>query len=1300
MGRSHSDGSEYGGIGGWFDDTAQSSEDVTTAVDEQELPKEPPSIDSPRDIIDWARDYDQNNGRIVNSMPSEVPSLSSVPSLNQTEDTRSSTTKSSNEAAEASDIAETVAHMDLYSDSSSVASRLNFSRFGSPTSTDVTSPGFDRDVDMDQDDHPESIYSDSGSSIPRSYSPEPIALLEVVDETPEFQQSNNGDNDTKPKHDGQTSPSHMNNGSSTSTKEPHQSGLPKRSRHESDNDDNGPQESSKSKRPKKQDDVGQRLACPFYKFDSHHYRRCHGYDLKKNSIVKQHLFRSHLQPKHCDRCLEVFDNEDALREHRRAQQCEVREYIAPPGITPEQERRLRPRGSQNKSESEQWFEMYEILFPHAKKPKSAYLNGELSEDVESLQEFLERCGPAMVVEKLKESNVVAQDVDNQVLQEQIQNAFSNAFDGWQNERKETNKENGSGRSKTPKTPKLSAIDNQGCRRTDTASSITSDFGNKMNVGACKLEQSFDKSTHLNYIKATRALSPPCSSTHATISGDMDSSPNAKNQKCPVETTTREGDSAELQPETTSSRGAFCDGCDKDIYVTRHKCQDCPDFDYCSDCVVQASTTHPLHSFTSLDFHAPPEDLDNKQDNPTVLDKDSTNNKGAVGYKAVVPWPLRLSRLIAASQLGCSFCTLVLDRIFGPDNVTWFGYQPTKTWRAHPTKPDVQRNNLLQRVMRFLTALKSDWFRVDVYPSYDPTPPNLTRLEIGLSPGTAEYQDPEELKRVFSRHGEIKFEVDVFASSDDPASEHLRMRPPNPSPGTETSFLKVKQWMDHCDSNHEACRSSSRPTALPNRVLDVTLEGDLVRLHPATPGQLGRYTALSYCWGGPQICETTKANVSGRLNGFSASELSSSLQDAIRITRALGIPYLWIDAICIIQDDKVDKATQIGQMGAIYRNSTLTICASRSQQAEKGFLQDWSDPDTGLWPTLIPLTYNLPSDLAKTADEAFDLPHKATGTVWIQDEDSYLTRKFNDHLSRRAWCLQERVLSPRVLEYSRWPCWRCNVGTMSDGGFYLLDERSGPEERQLTRILCDQRESKVDLFTLNQLYGAWYKLLNEYTKRNISVPSDRLPAIGGIASRISHITGVKYVAGLWENNLLHDLMWKCSPGEWKHRPETWRAPSWSWASIEGPVSLTCIPDDSMPLASVIDCYATPIFNVKLPLDVLDVWRKQELAPAPPADNDVAKWQAALWEFMTNDFTGQGKVEDDLDSLAEKIFGLVTFSRESSEVDEEMSKSPSWSGLLLRQVPDGKYERIGLFLQEDYDWLDQVKKPWPTETIEVV
>ncbi|KAF4465671.1 Ammonium transporter 1 [Fusarium albosuccineum] len=482
MGRSHSDGSEYGGIGGWFDATTQSSEDVTTTVDEQELPKEPPSIDSPREIIDWARDYDQNNGRIVNSMPSEVPSLSAVPSLNQTDDTRSSTTKSFNEAAEASDIVETVAHMDLYSDSSSVASHLNFSRFGSPTSTDVTSPGFDRDVDMDQDDHPESIYSDSGSSIPRSYSPEPITLLEVVDESPEFQQSNNGDNDTKPKHDGQTSPSHMNNGSSTSTKEPHQSGLPKRSRHESDDDENGPQESSKSKRPKKQDDVGQRLACPFYKFDSHHYRRCHGYDLKKNSIVKQHLFRSHLQPKHCDRCLEVFDNEDALRDHRRAQQCEVREYIAPPGITPEQERRLRPRGSQNKSESEQWFEMYEILFPDAKKPKSAYLNGELSEDVESLREFLERCGPAMVLEKLKESNVFPQDVDNQDLQEQIQNVFSNAFDGWQSERKETNKENGSGRSKTPKTPKLSAIDNQGCRRTDTASSITSEFNNKMNVG--------------------------------------------------------------------------------------------------------------------------------------------------------------------------------------------------------------------------------------------------------------------------------------------------------------------------------------------------------------------------------------------------------------------------------------------------------------------------------------------------------------------------------------------------------------------------------------------------------------------------------------------------------------------------------------------------------------------------------------------------------------------------------------------------------------------------------------------------
>lgn len=195
------------------------------------------------------------------------------------------------------------------------------------------------------------------------------------------------------------------------------------------------------------------------------------------SYVKQHLFRSHMQPIHCDICLSIWPNEEDLREHRRAQQCVKRAYIAPKGITPDQKRKLQSRlGSKNKSESDQWFELYSILFPNSKKPKSAYLDGELSEDVESLREFMERRGADIMMNQLVDSSVFQQaGVDSHELQQHVQNALTSMFDGWHNQRKEMGGETSDGRSKRLKSThrEFLAMEDQGCRRTDTASTGTS-----------------------------------------------------------------------------------------------------------------------------------------------------------------------------------------------------------------------------------------------------------------------------------------------------------------------------------------------------------------------------------------------------------------------------------------------------------------------------------------------------------------------------------------------------------------------------------------------------------------------------------------------------------------------------------------------------------------------------------------------------------------------------------------------------------------------------------------------------------
>ncbi|KAM0350631.1 hypothetical protein ACHAPU_003117 [Fusarium lateritium] len=233
----------------------------------------------------------------------------------------------------------------------------------------------------------------------------------------------------------------------------------------------------KSKRLKKHEESHLRLACPFYKYDPVRYRQCHAKVLKRNSYVKQHLFRSHMQPIYCDRCLSTWPSDEKLREHLRTpHRCEVREYIAPEGITPDQKQRLQSRlGGSNKSESDQWFELYAILFPGEQKPKSAYLDGELSEDLESLREFIERRGTDIMMGQLIGSSVLQQDgVGSHELHLQVQNALTNIFDGWHNQRKEMGSDSSDGRSKRVKlTPaEFPVIIGQGPARTDTASTST------------------------------------------------------------------------------------------------------------------------------------------------------------------------------------------------------------------------------------------------------------------------------------------------------------------------------------------------------------------------------------------------------------------------------------------------------------------------------------------------------------------------------------------------------------------------------------------------------------------------------------------------------------------------------------------------------------------------------------------------------------------------------------------------------------------------------------------------------------
>ena len=834
-------------------------------------------------------------------------------------------------------------------------------------------------------------------------------------------------------------------------------------------------------------------------------------------------------------------------------------------------------------------------------------------------------------------------------------------------------------------------------------------------------------------------------------------------------TAAENGGASMKPTLDQpSRNAVCDRCNKRINGIRYKCQQCPDFDYCTTCARLASSIHPNHGFIPLKgtdplseeellehaHHTDDESLEatsfrlNGKDTSmpaalclscqpvtmplaaigTILADENVRRQNQKGLQ--LRWPARLSSLVEATVGGCAFCSLVLYRFFGPGNAFFFGYEPEVPWMRQTDNR--LHKDVINNAMHLLTLMRSDEFVFAVEPTREKgmAESDFRRLRIELVEAK---QGKEVLDRALASRGQQYIEMDVYAVEGNPAADFITARPPNPSPGSSKGLDQARSWLTQCEQEHgQAC--ATRHSPLPTRVID-TSDDSKLRLLENHKVSTGRYVALSYCWGEGQEFQTTKGSLADRLEGFALTNLPKTLQDAVTISRALGIDYLWVDSICIIQDDPLDRANEIKGMANIYKNATVTITARKADSASKGFLQDGADPETGLWKNLVPLAFPIPNPAAKSIREAFEMPRKVFGTVWLCDEDPDMSATFRSPVDRRGWCLQERLLSSRVLSYGRWPTWRCCLGTWTDGGFYPHNQKKERHERQFTKCLAERRSRvdglgsrQTDLHTSNQLLQSWYKLLNEYTQRGLGVKADRLPGIGGIAAETSRATSFDYLAGLWQFNLLHDLMWFARAKEWLTRPEGYVGPTWSWATVDCPVSYDEITEDSLALAQVMDCQIETgpsgafgeisggYLEIEGPFlaqierdDILSLLRDQVIAEPPPKSNNVQEWYRQIMEHINNrpkTRQGQGgaKPEEEQrtweDQLPDDVSVLVTFSRDWRVVHEQRAEGVFYSGLLLRRVVEDRYERIGAFVNEQKGWLDLATGTWERRKVVLV
>lgn len=330
-----------------------------------------------------------------------------------------------------------------------------------------------------------------------------------------------------------------------------------------------------------------------------------------------------------------------------------------------------------------------------------------------------------------------------------------------------------------------------------------------------------------------------------------------------------------------------------------------------------------------------------------------------------------------------------------------------------------------------------------------------------------------------------------------------------------------------------------------------------------------YLALSYCWGGDQKYKTTKERISSGNLDLDWTKIPRSIQDALVVTVSLGYKFLWVDSLCIVQDDEItEKAKQIAIMSKIYTNATLTIMASKAKSSNEGFLGDMTS-SAQILPGAQPLAKLLFRESGSGREGTL---YTYTAPWNNRDNDK------EDPIDTRGWTFQERHLSTRILEYRskhvRWVCRSCvdmditdikKNDSLTDGLRYntswaehFLLHRSAKFMKAFSVHAAGEFgiDERLKPEAVDEILDGFYDLVEEYSRRVLSLPQDRILAISGIAELVRSRTDQKYAAGLWRRMLPVALIWN---REYKYeeppepRTTDYQGPSWSWTAVNGSIS---------------------------------------------------------------------------------------------------------------------------------------------------
>ena len=469
----------------------------------------------------------------------------------------------------------------------------------------------------------------------------------------------------------------------------------------------------------------------------------------------------------------------------------------------------------------------------------------------------------------------------------------------------------------------------------------------------------------------------------------------------------------------------------------------------------------------------------------------------------------------------------------------------------------------------------------------------SQLMLRLEPFSK--NDPQICLRILHVGGDAvvqqQLSLFLFTSTGDPALGYgINLKRRLSTTASTESFQSAAAWIADCVGQHDCSTRlmlEEHDTGLqlwPSRLVDVQAFDspcEDVRLVD-NDGSRDKYITLSYCWGHSRTFKTTTRSVRLRKACITFDSLPKTFQDAVLIARRLGIRYLWIDALCIVQDDRRDWERESAKMGAIYSLAFITIAADASSDCNGGCFNTQSTSQDEAFETGKPLEL-----ICRTASGT-----KSSVFIWDPNRG---TRRSNlpeidgSPLAERGWVCQERILSPRILHYTRTQLfYECRQHLLAEDNlrpWTLWSGRSGASGTVcgLARHLYGTTHDDGDGRAL--LLDIWYAnvVAQSYSRRKLSLADDKLTAISGIARAFHRHLRSGYVAGLWtgvhhrhdaapaaegvadgveDRDLAWGLSWRVRGAA--SRPTHYRAPSFSWAALDAVVEWSPRPTQSTDL----------------------------------------------------------------------------------------------------------------------------------------